>query len=47
MPPVRVPVNRGEEKKIMCPGYLERKFNEMVEKSEYLPDDNPKKLKTS
>ena len=47
MPRVRVPVTRGKEKKIPCPGYLEHKFQEMVDKAAHLPDDNLKKIRTS
>lgn len=44
MPRVRVPVKRGKEQKIPCPGYLENKFHEMVAKTAHLPDDNLKKF---
>ena len=44
MPRVRVPVKRGKEQKIPCPGYLENKFHEMVAKTAHLPDDNLKKI---
>ena len=45
MPRVRVPVKRGKGQKIPCPGYLENKFQEMVDKTAHSPDDIPKKFK--
>ena len=45
MPRVRVPVKRGNEKKIPYHAYLEHKFQEILDKTAHLPDDNPKKFK--
>ena len=44
---VHVPVNRGKEKKIRCPGYLEQNFIKMAGKTAHLSKVNPQKLITS